>query len=221
MNRTYIILVASIAVVALGAVSYAAYDYSRPVRVPEVAISTPEAVVPEAVRDYSLVTLRIGETAVFEGLRLTPRAVVDDSRCPSDVRCVWAGTAHVELEVVSGLGTSTSVLELGKSMTTEAQEVAFTALTPATKAGVAVPENEYRIQLDVSKRAAAPAPVQGGCYVGGCSSQICSDQPDMASTCEYRESYACYQNATCERQQSGECGWTQTPALSACLTAAR
>ncbi len=63
-----------------------------------------------------------------------------------------------------------------------------------------------------------PKPVQGKCYIGGCSAQICSDQPDMASTCEYREQYACYkQNSTCERQSNGACGWTQTPALKACI----
>jgi hypothetical protein len=59
--------------------------------------------------------------------------------------------------------------------------------------------------------------VPGPCYVGGCSSQICSDQKDMMSTCEYREEYACYKKTTCERQSSGQCGWTQTPALTSCL----
>src|SRR3989344_5136723 len=66
-----------------------------------------------------------------------------------------------------------------------------------------------------------PAPVaQKGCYVGGCSSQICSENRDVVSTCEWRESYACYREATCERQQSGECGWTEAPTLQACLVEA-
>lgn len=55
------------------------------------------------------------------------------------------------------------------------------------------------------------------CFVGGCSSQLCTDEPNMASTCEYRSEYACYQSATCERQSDGECGWTETPTLRACL----
>lgn len=58
---------------------------------------------------------------------------------------------------------------------------------------------------------------KGGCYIGGCSSQICSDQPDAVSSCEYREEYSCYQTATCERQASGQCGWTETTALNTCL----
>lgn len=60
-------------------------------------------------------------------------------------------------------------------------------------------------------------PVAGKCYVGGCSSQLCTDQPDAVSNCMYLESYACYKTATCERQTNDQCGWTQTPELSACL----
>lgn len=68
------------------------------------------------------------------------------------------------------------------------------------------------------------APVSGGqtgatagCFVGGCSGQICSSNKDVITTCEYREEYACYKSAKCERQSNGQCGWTDTPELSACL----
>jgi hypothetical protein len=56
------------------------------------------------------------------------------------------------------------------------------------------------------------------CFVGGCSSQVCSDQEGLISTCEFRPEYACYQTATCERQTNGSCGWTDTAALQACLS---
>ncbi|PIR82824.1 hypothetical protein COU20_00140 [Candidatus Kaiserbacteria bacterium CG10_big_fil_rev_8_21_14_0_10_59_10] len=60
----------------------------------------------------------------------------------------------------------------------------------------------------------------GGCAIAGCSGQLCVSA-DMASeiitTCEWRPEYACYQGATCEMQENGECGWTQTPALQQCL----
>jgi heat shock protein HslJ len=56
------------------------------------------------------------------------------------------------------------------------------------------------------------------CVVGGCSGQVCSDTHDIATTCEWREEYACYQKAVCERQASGQCAWTETEALNACLS---
>ena len=55
------------------------------------------------------------------------------------------------------------------------------------------------------------------CFVGGCSGQLCTSEPGIVSTCEYRAEYACYQKATCEIQPSGVCGWTPTPKLDACL----
>ncbi len=72
--------------------------------------------------------------------------------------------------------------------------------------------------LQVSKET---KPIAGGsCAVGGCSSQLCgeaSDMDGMVTTCEYREQYACYQSASCERQSTGKCGWTETPELAICL----
>ena len=57
----------------------------------------------------------------------------------------------------------------------------------------------------------------GPCFIGGCSSQLCTDEEGAVSTCEWTDAYACYRDATCERQVDGACGWTQTPALKECL----
>ena len=61
-----------------------------------------------------------------------------------------------------------------------------------------------------------PPPPLAACVKGGCSGQICADH-SVISTCEFRPEYACYQTATCARQATGNCGWTQTPALTSCL----
>lgn len=74
-----------------------------------------------------------------------------------------------------------------------------------------------RTATNAYRNLANDVPVTGGCFVGGCSSQLCSDQEGMISTCEWREEYACYQQATCERQSNGDCGWTQDAELQACL----
>jgi len=58
------------------------------------------------------------------------------------------------------------------------------------------------------------APVE--CKKTGCSGEICSDQ-DVASDCVWKEQYACYATATCERGSDGKCGFRTTPELSSCL----
>jgi hypothetical protein len=77
--------------------------------------------------------------------------------------------------------------------------------------------NLLGVSVDYNGRCAAPAPAP--CYVGGCSAQLCTDDPGRVSTCEWREQYACYRTAKCERQGNGTCGWTNTPALAACIAA--
>ena len=48
--------------------------------------------------------LRVGQQAAVEGegLRVRFAAVVNDSRCPADVTCVWAGNAEVQIEAEAG-----------------------------------------------------------------------------------------------------------------------
>lgn len=65
------------------------------------------------------------------------------------------------------------------------------------------------------------APMEA-CVPAGCSNTLCvsaSEAGDTMTTCEWRDEYACYQSATCERQADGACGWTMTDELQACLAA--
>lgn len=56
------------------------------------------------------------------------------------------------------------------------------------------------------------------CITTGCSGTICAAPgKDVMTTCEMKAEYACYQTAVCARQAGGECGWTQTPELAACI----
>lgn len=164
------------------------------------------------------VGLRLGELGSFTEISIIPLSVEEDSRCPADVTCIQAGTVRLKIHVISSTGTSTSIVKLGQAFTTEGMEITLTDVIPAKNSEIDVDEAEYRFNFDVTKQDATlvnnPA---GTCYRGGCSSQLCSDQPDMVSTCEFREEYACYQRAVCERQSSGECGWTETSELRACI----
>lgn len=56
------------------------------------------------------------------------------------------------------------------------------------------------------------------CQRTGCGGTVCAPAgSDIVTTCEMRPEYACYSDALCEKQASGDCGFTQTPELTACL----
>ena len=63
-----------------------------------------------------------------------------------------------------------------------------------------------------------PTPAPAGCVKSGCSGTVCTEPgKEVVTTCEYKAEYGCYKDGVCERQPDGNCGWTQTPALQACL----
>ncbi|MDP2598557.1 MAG: Gmad2 immunoglobulin-like domain-containing protein [Candidatus Liptonbacteria bacterium] len=77
-----------------------------------------------------------------------------------------------------------------------------------------LPQNAGEFRVPVSFGSVPVAVSQ--CKATGCSGEVCSDQ-DVITNCVFLPQYSCYRTARCERQPSGECGWTQTPELSRCL----
>lgn len=132
---------------------------------------------------------------------------INDSRCKQGVVCVWAGELS-PLFVVE-MGSNSKEIRLGTVNNKKVEEIGYVFELKAS--------TETTATISVVRSAT----VSGGCYIGGCSSQICSDKKDVVSTCEYTEAYACYNTAKCERQTDGKCGWTQTPGLVKCLNDAK
>lgn len=112
--------------------------------------------VDTGVRDIGMeegvVTLAIGEGARFGELTVRVLSLEEDSRCAIDVICIWAGTVKIKLETISGLGTAESVLELGKSITTEAEEVTLTTVAPSRMESEPTALTDYRFTLEVRRR---------------------------------------------------------------------
>lgn len=102
---------------------------------------------------------------------------------------------------------------------------------PATSAGTLVlekenpsglAENAAELRVPVSFDLSNWTDSVGSCKITGCSNQLCVDEAegDVVTTCEYRDEYACYKTAKCERQEDGKCGWTPSESLISCLRSA-
>ena len=63
-------------------------------------------------------TAGLGQAAEVNGLRLRPLEVLEDSRCPARVQCVWAGQVRIRVAVGSPTGGEISrhELTLGKPL---------------------------------------------------------------------------------------------------------
>jgi len=76
-------------------------------REPEEAGPSPRVTV---VGDTAFLELPIGRTADNGELRVTLDGVFEDSRCPSDVQCVWAGNASLRLTLATADETDVVVV---------------------------------------------------------------------------------------------------------------
>lgn len=224
-----VLLVVLFAFLANKDVTENSLNQETPNELPEV-ITPDEPDVMPGTYAYGTVETAVGKKIEFDELSLRVVRVVEESRCPSDVTCIQAGTVRVEVEIVSGLGTSSMTIGLLETVTTEAEAITFKEASPYPVSTSEISPSSYIFTFEVVEqepafsdlpitRGEVPAPITPSktCYVGGCSAQLCTDNPDIASTCEYRDTYACYQTAACEVQATGECGWTPTDELKACL----
>jgi len=64
-----------------------------------VSCAAPLADVP---RPANGVEVRLGGTARLGNLSVRPLAVLEDSRCPRDVTCIWAGRLRLRVALVPG-----------------------------------------------------------------------------------------------------------------------
>lgn len=95
---------------------------------------------------------RIGQSVSALDVTITPKAVIEDSRCPADVQCIWAGRVRITVTLTSGLGTSDQEFTLGQTITTEAETVTLVEVTPAMKSNTDITPAQYRFIFEVKKR---------------------------------------------------------------------
>lgn len=97
-----------------------------------------------AQADAHMITLNIGEQATLaDNSRLTYLSLINDSRCPPDVQCVWAGDAEIQLRWQPSHGGGAKEVSLHTS--------------PMRGAQTEVTLGVYRIKLESLARGIAPA----------------------------------------------------------------
>ena len=102
--------------------------------------------------------IRIGERVSIrkEGLTVSFTRVVEDSRCPEGVQCVWAGNGKILLQV-SKARRRAATMRLNTGMEPRQDDyrgydVKLVSLNPYPKEGVVIKRKEYVATLIVSRK---------------------------------------------------------------------
>ena len=103
-------------------------------------------------------SLGIGQTVNIEGEKLVIKfkAVLEDSRCPVNVVCVWAGNGKVDFEILDIDGQNKTVIlnteEEPREITLKGHKLKLISLNPPRVDGVSISPGDYSVTLLVERK---------------------------------------------------------------------
>lgn len=91
---------------------------------------------------------RIGQEIRVDGPRVTPLSVLEDSRCPENARCIWAGRVRISARIVTGRGAETREMTLGEPIAVADGKLLLGDVQPGRKTTeAAVAPGDYRFEF--------------------------------------------------------------------------
>ena len=103
-------------------------------------------------------SLGIGQTASIEGEKLVIKfkSVLEDSRCPVNALCVWAGNGKVEFEILDIDGQTKTVIlnteDEPSATTLQEHKLTLISLNPPRIDGASISPGDYTVTLIVNKK---------------------------------------------------------------------
>lgn len=122
-----------------------------------VPTSTPIPIIPTEQLIESLldeeIQIKIGESVTLErgSLTIKFKSLVEDSRCPQGVVCIWEGNAEVILEVSKNEITLNTALDPKEKVVGD-YNIQLRDVIPYPKAGEELKPENYSIKIVVSKK---------------------------------------------------------------------
>jgi len=95
----------------------------------------------------SVQTLALGQTGDFGPVNLTPISVDEDSRCPSGVECIWAGTVRAKVLVEPAGADHAVFATLGQPLGVDGGTLLLEQVTPQRGSTAQIPPNHYSFTL--------------------------------------------------------------------------
>ncbi|WP_284734488.1 hypothetical protein [Sphingosinicella terrae] len=86
----------------------------------------------------------LGEIAYVDGPRVRPDRLVEDSRCPIDAQCVWAGRVVLRATVIGGSWSRPVDLILGEPVQVADGMLTLVAVAPERRSEAAVRPEQLR-----------------------------------------------------------------------------
>ncbi len=103
-------------------------------------------------------SLSIGQSASIDSEKLIIKfkAVLEDSRCPINALCAWAGNGKVEIEVLDIDGQNKTIIlnteDDPRLAPLKGHKLKLVSLNPPRITGVSISHGDYRVTLSVERK---------------------------------------------------------------------
>ena len=93
-------------------------------------------------------TAALGEVATVEGARIRPIEVVEDSRCPVNVQCVWAGRLTLRARMTGSGWSQVRDFQLGVPQAVDRYRITLTHADPPKAEPGPIDRRSYRFTFE-------------------------------------------------------------------------
>lgn len=109
-----------------------------------------------AAKNAETVRVQINKEKRFAKSKLSIRFVelVEDSRCPTDTNCIWAGNAKIKIRVARNGRSQELTLDTNgpnQAATAEGYSIKLIGLTPAPRSNIRINRNGYIATFEAVK----------------------------------------------------------------------
>jgi hypothetical protein len=95
--------------------------------------------------------LAVGGTGGVENLLIEPLSILEDSRCPIGVQCVWAGRIVAQVKFTIGDTFDNRSIALGETVSFGEYLITLAAVSPEKTEGQQINDEDYRLTFDIKK----------------------------------------------------------------------
>jgi hypothetical protein len=89
----------------------------------------------------------LGQEAMVDGPVVKPIAVLEDSRCPMNALCVWAGRVRLKMLWIRSKGNREFELTLGEPKPLADGSITLTSVRPDKRTDVILKPSDYRFSF--------------------------------------------------------------------------
>lgn len=107
--------------------------------------NTTQAPVQEIETNLAMINQKI----LNNSIHINPTEVVEDSRCPTDLNCMWKGVIRIKVKLDNGKVSQVSELSLGNTVVFSEKRISLIDVTPSPNSTRTILPGDYRFKFKV------------------------------------------------------------------------